>query len=157
MELRKSLFTTPQESFVEETPKLAGLGFRAKLGSPFFLQQAVLVWNSSHVMEANNQHRLGGNGYKCQEERCGGENTLKSHAAEDIPRLQVVWRLEEYSLQVLYVLSHSSLSLAVRDRILGQTDSWSSSVSFSFSSEHQEMNCHSLPNSKNRGQISQYI
>ena len=50
----------PKQSFVEETPKLAGLGFRAKLGSPFFMQWAVLVWNSSHVMEANNQHGLGG-------------------------------------------------------------------------------------------------
>lgn len=98
MELRKCILTAPQESFVEETPKLAGLGFREKLGSPFFLQWAVLVWNSSHVMEDNNQHRLGGNGYKYKEESCGGQNTLKPHAAEDIPRLQVVWRLEEYSL-----------------------------------------------------------
>lgn len=56
---------------------------------------------------------------KFREESCGGQNALKPHAAEEVPRLQVVWRLEEYSLEVLYMLLHSSLSAAVRDRILG--------------------------------------
>lgn len=42
MQLKKSLLIPPaphpKQSFAEQTPKLAGLGFSAKLASPFFMQ-----------------------------------------------------------------------------------------------------------------------
>lgn len=60
---------------------------------------------------------------------------LKSPPAEEAPRLQMVWRLQEKPAQVLNMLLQASLSL-VRDRILGWTELWSNSVLFSFSSEH---------------------
>lgn len=77
MQLKKSLHIAPQktkQSFVEETPKPAGRVFRVKLGSHFFMRWALLGWD------------------KFKEER--GEHT-EPHRAEEVPRLEVVWRPEE--------------------------------------------------------------
>jgi len=93
---------------------------------------------------------------KLKEQSCGEQNTPKPCAAEEVPRLQVVWRLEECSVEVLHMLLHSSLLLSETGywtrQTLGLTPSHSS-----FLLSTREMNSCSLPNSKNRGQISQDI